>query len=265
MRGKTIQYKDVRMNTFIKACFLALTLIALQAWAGAKSTTKSDDHAQIRAHLSKSFPTLVVDSITPSPLPGLFQVMAGGSVIYISADGRYAVSGDIIDLNNQQENITDGVRKEARLSGLKTISENQMIIYPAKDPKYTINVFTDVDCGYCRKMQAEIGKINDLGITVRYLPFPRSGPQSTTAEKMVKIWCAKDKKIAMTMASQDQSFDGKSCTDHEILKAFQYGLMIGVNGTPSILFEDGTLVPGYLPPEKIKEVAEQIRTQVKTA
>lgn len=248
------------MKSIFKVGCILLSLSTCQTWAGAKP---ADDNAKIRDSLAKNFPSLKIDSINPSPLPGLFQVMAGGSVLYISTDGRYAVSGDIIDLNNDQANLTETARKEARVTGLKTLGEDQMIIFPAKDPKYTISVFTDIDCGYCRKLQSEVPKMNDLGITVRYLPFPRSGPQSPTAEKMVKIWCAKDRRVALTNASEDKVFEGQSCTNHEILKAFQYGLMIGVSGTPSILFEDGTLVPGYLPPEKIKELAEQIKAQKK--
>lgn len=245
------------MKHLVKVGLLAVSLLSAQAFA-----VKSDDAmAKIRDNFAKHFPTLTIDNITPSPIPGLYQVMAGGSVLYLSADGRYAVSGDIIDLNHEQENITEVVRKRARVAGLQTLGKDQMILYPAKDSKYTISIFTDVDCGYCRKLQAEISKLNDLGITVQYLPFPRSGPQSPTAEKMVRIWCAKDKQQALDMASNDKDFDAKACNDHDILKAFQYGLMIGVSGTPSILFEDGTLVPGYLPPEKIKEIAEQIQQQ----
>lgn len=248
------------MTYIIRAFLLALSLLSFQVLAA----KPADELKTIQSNLTQYFPTLTIDKIEPSPVPGLYQIMAGGSVIYMSANGRYAISGDVIDLEKQQENLTEGVRKQARMAGLKTLGSKQMIAYPAKDSQYTISIFTDVDCGYCRKLQGDIKKINDLGISVQYLPFPRSGPQSPSAEKMVRIWCAKDKQQALNMASADQAFEGKVCEDHDILKAFQYGLMIGVTGTPSILFEDGTLVPGYLPPEKIKEVAEQIHAQQKT-
>ena len=120
------------MKSIIKVGLVVLSLSTCQAWAGAKP---ADDNAKIRENLSKYFPTLKIDSISPSPLPGLVQVMAGGSVLYISTDGRYAISGDIIDLKNDQANLTDSARKEARVQGLKSLGEDQMIVFPAKDPE----------------------------------------------------------------------------------------------------------------------------------
>ena len=221
----------------------------------------ADDTGAIRASLKKHLPELTVEEVVPSPVNGIYQVSAGTTVLYVSKDGRYAFSGDIIDLDNGQSNLTENARKKARLAGLKALGEDNMVIYSPKDPKYTITVFTDVDCGYCRKLQADIPELNAKGIAIRYLAFPRTGPHSPTFEKMVKIWCSKDKKQSMTLAQEDKAFEGKDCGGETIMKEFEYGMRIGVTGTPTLIFEDGTLFPGYLPPDKLLEAAKQIHEQ----
>lgn len=234
---------------------LILCLCLLFASITMASTDKVKE--SLKAHL----PDLTINSISPSPIKGLYQVNSAAGIIYLSDDGRYAISGDILDLANAQNNVTENVRKQDRVKGLQALGESSMIIFSPPKPQYTVTVFTDVDCGYCRKFHSEIAKINEQGIAVRYLPFPRSGPGSQTFEKMVKIWCAKDKKLAMIMANQDKSFESPSCDQEIIKKAFQFGVMSGVAGTPSILFEDGSLFPGYLPANKLREVAEQIKAK----
>jgi thiol:disulfide interchange protein DsbC len=244
------------MDVFVRIVLLCCALVALPS---AYAKEAAEDTSHINATLKKHFPDLATVEVTPSAVSCLYQVIAGSSVFYVTKDARYLVSGDMIDLQKSQHNVTEDARKTARLAGLKALGNEHMILFSPKDPKYTINVFTDVDCGYCRKFQAEMGKINDLGIAVRYLAFPRSGPNTPTYEKMVKVWCAKDKKQAMNQASKDQEIKGEECSDKSVLKEFQFGVMAGVNGTPTIIFEDGSLFPGYLPPEKLLQVAKKVR------
>lgn len=227
----------------------------------ATPSLSQDETAKIRESMKEHLPELKIEEITASPLNGLYQIMSGPTILYMSKDGRYVFSGDIIDLTNDQNNITETARKKARLDGLKTLGEENMIVFSPKDPKYKVTIFTDVDCGYCRKLQTDMAEINAKGIAVRYLAFPRSGPKSPTFEKMVKIWCAKDKQQALSLAQQDKSFDSVACTTNNVQKEFEYGVRIGVAGTPTIIFEDGTLFPGYLPPEKLLEAVKQIREQ----
>lgn len=236
------------MNVLLSCC---LMVCCRPLWADAKE--------DIRASLTKQLPNIKIDEITESPITDIYQVSAGPNIVYVTKDGRYVMTGDIIDLKEKQTNITENVRKSARLKGLNNIKAEDTIIFAPKDPKHTITVFTDVDCGYCRKLHSDIKKINDLGISVRYLAFPRSGPNSPTFEKMAKIWCAKDKKQALTDAKQDKDVAGKVCENNPVQSEFEYGMQIGVSGTPTLVFEDGTMIPGYLPPDKILELAKQLK------
>lgn len=234
------------------------TLLFFQ-FAFAAPTKEAPD--KIRSVLKQQFPDLAINDVKPSPVDGLYQVLAGANVLYVTGDARYALSGDMIDLQDAQNNLTEDLRKQARVNGLKALGQENMIIFSPKNPKYTVTVFTDVDCGYCRKMQSEMSKINELGIAIRYLAFPRSGPDSPTFNKMVSVWCAKDKKHAMTIAQSDKQVTPNLCSDSDVMKEFQFGLQIGVSGTPTLIFEDGTMVPGYLPPDKLLEVAEHLAKQ----
>lgn len=225
----------------------------------------TSDIEQLRTSLKQSFPELTIDNVTTSPVNDLYQVTAGAAIIYVTKDGRYAFSGDIIDLKDGQKNLTEKARKKARIEGIKTIGTENMIVFSPKDPKYTITVFTDIDCGYCHKLQSEIPEINAKGIAVRYLAFPRTGPNTPTFNKMVKIWCAKDKTKAI--ADPNQNLDKfptvPGCSEQTIMRQMQLGLMMGINGTPTIVFEDGTLLPGYLPPDKLLEAVKGIQAQMK--
>lgn len=219
----------------------------------------SDEASRVRDSLKQHLPDLVIEEVSATPVAGLYQVVAGTAILYVTADGRYAFSGDMIDLGDRRSNLTEKARQKTRLAGLKSLGEKNMVIFSPKNPKYTVTVFTDVDCGYCRKLQADIPELNAKGIAVRYLAFPRTGPNTPTFEKMVRIWCAKDKTKAMALAQEDKSFEGVACNSDVVQREFEYGMRIGVEGTPTLLFEDGTLFPGYLPPDKLLEAAKKIR------
>lgn len=234
---------------------LSVILLPLQVFA--------KDHKQIEDNLKKNFPQLTIEEISASPISGMYQVIASGNVLYSTQDGRYIIAGDLIDLQNDQNNLSENARKSSRIKGLKGVEEDNMLIFPAKKPEYTITVFTDVDCGYCRKLHSDMSKLNDLGITVRYLAFPRAGESSATAEKMSKIWCAKNKQQAFNDASNDKAVEGSVCPDRSIARGYELGQAMGINGTPTLVFEDGTIFPGYLPPEKLLEAAKQIHAQTK--
>jgi len=243
------------MRNYLFSLILGAALLPVNTFA--------QDTKQIEEKIKKQFPQLTVEEITASPVDGLYQVIASGNIIYVTKDGRFLMAGDIYDLDNAQNNLTENARKKTRLNSLKSIDEESMIIYAAKKQDYTITVFTDVDCGYCRKFHAEISKLNDLGITVRYLAFPRAGPNSPAAEKMNKIWCAKDKKLALSNAMEDKPVEGTVCPNNSVSRGYTQGTSMSVNGTPTMVFEDGTVFPGYLPADKLLEAVKQIRAQVK--
>jgi len=244
------------MSILFRAIVFAFSLISLACIA-----KPTDNTAEVRAILQKQFPELPALNITPSPVAGLYLATAGAQVFYVSKEGRYIVSGEMIDLQQSQKNLTENARKTARLDALKTVNNDEMIIFSPQKPQYTITVFTDVDCGYCKKLQSEMDDINARGIAVRYVAFPRTGPNTPTFDKMLKIWCAKDKKLALRQATQNQALSNTTCTSDVLLKQFELGMRMGISGTPSIVFEDGTLLPGYLPPEKLLDAVKKIRTQ----
>ena len=131
-----------------------------------------------------------------------------------------------------------------------------MIIFPASKPRHTLTVFTDIDCGYCRKLHSDIDKYNDEGITVRYLPFPRSGPDTPSYYKAVSVWCSDDRRAALTRAKAGQDVPNATC-DNPVRASLALGHKLGVNGTPALILEDGHLLPGYVPPKKLAQVMEQ--------
>jgi len=226
-------------------------------WAASCFAAVSEESA-LRARLKSHFPELTVDEISPTDVAGLYQITSGGAVLYITKEGRFVFSGDMIDLENANRNVTEEARKANRVVALNAIGKENMIIFAPPHPKYTITVFTDIDCGYCRKLQSDMAEINKRGIAVQYLAFPRTGLDSPTGEKMVKIWCAKDKQKEFTLAKQGQPLEEeKSCENKSVTKGFELGVNLGITGTPTLVFEDGSVVPGYLPPDKLLAVAKQ--------
>ena len=151
----------------------------------------------IQKQLQEKYPEVRADQITPSPIPGLFEFRIGAQVVYISADGRFLVRGDIVDAQTDV-NITEARRSAARLAAINDVGEANMIIFSPKQVKHTINVFTDVDCTYCRKLHREIDQYMARGIRVRYLFFPRSGPNTESWTKAEEVWCSADRNSALT-------------------------------------------------------------------
>jgi thiol:disulfide interchange protein DsbC len=208
----------------------------------------------LKAKLLKAFGR-APDVIAPSAIEGLKEVVYGTDVYYITPDGRYLVSGSMFDLTSQK-NLT-----EQRLSGLRTkilegVDESSMIVFKADGKqKHVITVFTDIDCVYCRKLHSGMAQMNKLGITVRYMAYPRAGIGSPSYEKAVSVWCAKDRNKAMNEAKNDGKVVPKKC-ENPVAQEFKLGQKLGVNGTPAILLEDGHLMPGYAPPERLFALLE---------
>jgi thiol:disulfide interchange protein DsbC len=173
----------------------------------------------------------------------------GANIAYVSEDGRYALVGDLRDLEDRR-NITEEHRGKSRLSALKAIKPEQAIEFAPPSPKHFIYVFTDVDCAYCRKLHKEVGQLNQAGIAVRYLAFPRAGIDSESFKKTESVWCAKDPKTALTDAKAGQDVAPARC-DNPVKKEYELGLALGVKGTPTIILENGQELGGYMPAERL--------------
>ena len=219
---------------------------------------ETDNAKNIREVLMKKFPQSHISRIEKSVLPGIYEVEMPPHIFYISKDAKYVINGDLIDLAADR-NITQEKQAKARISAINQLGEDNMIIYAPKKTKYTISVFTDIDCPYCHKLHNEIDKYNALGIRVRYLAYPRSGPNTPSFTKAENVWCSKDRKKAFTDAINGKSISAKTCKD-PVLKQFITGTKIGVTGTPAIFLDNGQLLPGYYPADKLIKILEQVKT-----
>jgi thiol:disulfide interchange protein DsbC len=205
--------------------------------------------AAIRAAIQKAVPGAVVDSIKPSPIPGYREVAIGGKVVYVSNDGRYLVQGSLVELATR-ENLTMVSEGALRRGVLDAVPRNRRIVFSPPNPKYRITVFTDIDCGYCRKMHAQINDYMKAGISVEYLFFPRAGIGSDSFNKAVSVWCAPDQRKALTDAKLDKPVTKRSCAN-PVTTDYALGQRVGVDGTPAIFAADGTQLGGYLAPEEM--------------
>lgn len=218
------------------------------------SPAMAETPVQVTEALSKLVPGLKPDSIRPAAIKGLYEVAFGGQVIYITADGKYFVRGDVVDLATGS-NLTENSRQKMRGKLLQDAGEKSMIIYGNKNSKYTITVFSDIDCSYCRKFHSEMGEYNKRGIRVRYMAFPRSGVNTPSYFKAVSVWCAKDRKKAMNLAKQGKQPESLKC-ENPVQQHMIIGEKLGVRGTPSIILPNGKLLPGYVPPDKLIHLLE---------
>jgi len=201
-----------------------------------------------RVEVASRIPGAKVDQLKATPIPGMYEYTRGTEIAYVTADGKYAISGDLFDLA-KNDNLTEQHRRELRSKLIAAVPEDQMLIFGPKDPKYTITVFTDVDCAYCRKLHSQIAEYNRLGVRVRYLMYPRTGPNTSSWTKAEQVWCSPDRNDALTRAKLGQDLKAKPCADNPVARTYQLGQDFSLQGTPAIVLADGDLLPGYVPPD----------------
>ena len=218
------------------------------------SVSVSASQDNIREGLKNILPDgAVIELIEPSPIPGIYAVYYGDlQPIYVTQDGSFFIYGDIYKINvNSISNITEKSIAERRKLILQNIPSEELISFKSSNEQFSVIVFTDVDCGYCRKFHNEIKDFNDLGISVNYVAFPRSGLDSVSYNKIVTAWCSKDPKSVLTKMKQGIDVELSMCQDHPVEAHFLLGQKIGITGTPAIIKSNGELLPGYLPPEEL--------------
>lgn len=190
-------------------------------------------------------PELAPDAVRAVGASGLYEIELDGRYAYVTADGRYLISGDLIDLQTGEE-LTEQHRRAWRLQQVESVAA-QAIQYAATSPPLaTVTVFTDVDCTYCRRWHQQVPELNRQGITVRYLFFPRAGPGSASFRKAEQVWCARDQNAALTAAKRDRKVSGvlPECVA-PVSSQYQLATRFGVRATPALLMPDGTLTYGY--------------------
>lgn len=219
--------------------------------------TTGDDPKAVRAAVAKLNPGVRINEPRSTPVPGLFRTSLDGSSGYVTADGRYFIIGDMYEVASRR-NLSEEARKQTRVAALAQIKPADAIVFAPARPKHTITVFTDVDCGYCRKLHGEIAQYNELGIAVRYVAYPRSGPATESWRTMEAVWCAKDRRDALTRAKLGEKVDKPaSCGATPIAEHYALGDQVGVHGTPLILLEDGRSLDGYMPASRIAAILDK--------
>ncbi len=215
----------------------------------APENAQQANEQKIRAAVSEKL-NFEIEAIADSPVPGLQQIFTDRGLFYASNDGDYFLQARVFNIGNQNViDETEVALRDVRLEGLKAFSDS-VIEFPAADEKYVINVFTDATCGYCRKLHNELQQYHDLGITVRYLAWPRAGIDSQTYQDTVSIWCSEDPQQAMTDAKAGKRVSGSSCAN-DVAEQYKFGQKVGVQGTPNIILSDGSVIPGYQPARQL--------------
>lgn len=232
----------------MKKSLMMFTLLA------AFSSAVQADDAAIKQTLAK----LGVQSteIQPSPISGMKTVLTNSGVLYVTEDGKHMIQGPLYDVSGAQPINTTNSMLMTHLNAL----EKEMIVYKAANEKHVITVFTDITCGYCHKLHEQMADYNALGITVRYLAFPRQGMQSEAADNMKAIWCAKDRNKAFDDAMAGKGMKAASC-DIDIADQYALGVQFGVSGTPAIVLSNGYVVPGYQGPQEMKTFLDEHKKQ----
>lgn len=210
----------------------------------AQAQAKADPRAEVASHISGAHP----DELRATPIPGVWELTRGLDIAYVTADGKYALTGDLVDLGTN-DNLTEARRRELRAKALAAFPESEMLVFGPKDPKYTVTVFTDVDCPYCRKLHSQMAEYNHLGIRVRYLLYPRTGPNTESWTKAEQVWCSPNRNDALTRAKLGEELKTKACPNNPVAHSWALGQDFDLQGTPAILLADGELVPGYVPPD----------------
>lgn len=226
---------------------MALTALPTQA---------QDDFAVVEERIRELAPNADSIAVSETPVDGILQVQIQGDIVYTSADGRYLFQGRLIDLDTRAD-LTEQAKSVQRLALMDSIDESKQIAFEPENPDYELIVFTDIDCGYCRKLHSQIAEYNEQGIGIRYMSFPRAGIGSNSYNKYVSVWCADDQKDALTLAKQGTDPEPLQC-ENPVAEQYQLGVALGVTGTPALLMNDGQLIPGYVPPDKLKQRLDQM-------
>ena len=227
--------------------------------AATPAAAKADSaDGRARQALQTLNPQIQIDYIGASALPGFREAIVGGQVVLVSDDGRYLVQGQVLDIEQKQE-LTQGSPALARYRRglLDSIKAGDRIVFSPANPKYTIDVFTDIECGYCRKLHSQIADYNKQGIAVEYLAWPRMGLGSQDHKDMISVWCAADRKKALTDAKQTGKVAARDCAN-PVTMEYNVGQRLGVNGTPAIFAPDGTQIGGYLPPAEMRAALDKL-------
>jgi thiol:disulfide interchange protein DsbC len=224
---------------------LLVPFLAAAAVIFAAVPAVAEDDAQlelVRKKVDEMFDMIAPEDVKTSPVDGWYTIQKGAVTAYISADGRYLLQGDLIDLESQV-NLSEASRTDARRELMATVSDDEVIKFTPSEVKYSVAVFTDVDCTYCRRLHSQIEEYMAHGM--------RNGPASKSWNTAEEVWCANDRADALTLAKLDREFESSKCNSSIVQDHYVIGRDVGLTGTPAIVFDDGTLIGGYVPPDQL--------------
>ena len=223
------------------------------------ATASAQDGELTKEELAATLPGVEAQDIHDSPLPGMYEIVLDSDVVYISRDGSFLIQGDVFDLQDRR-NLTERRRAQARADILASVDPESMIVFSpdSEDARHTVTVFTDIDCGFCRQLHREMEQINAHGVEVRYLSYPRTGPDTDSWDKADKVWCDADRQTAFTEAILADTLPEQSCEATPVASHFDLGRQVSVRGTPTILTDDGVQLGGYLAPDELIDRLEAL-------
>ena len=245
------------MNRFPRtyAALLMCSAMAIVNIAVAETLTGSIVEDKIRSLV----PNAKTIAVSETPMEGILQVQINSDIVYVSKDGQYLLQGQIMEIDTRV-NITDQAKSGIRQGLLADLNRDEQISFQPEQSKYDLLVFTDIDCGYCRKLHNQIKEYNEEGIAIHYMAFPRAGVGSESYDKFVSVWCADDQQTAMTQAKNGDDPEPQKCPN-PIADQYELGREVGVTGTPALLTNDGTLIPGYMPPAQLRQRLESLEAK----
>ena len=225
------------------SCLLMTTVYA--------SVEEDKGFSAVEAKIRALVPNAKTIAISETPIESILQVQINSDIVYVTADGQYLVQGQIMDIDTRA-NLTDQAKSGIRLTLLTDLKRDEQISFEPEKAEYDLIVFTDIDCGYCRKLHNQMDGYNEQGIAIHYMAFPRAGIGSKSYDKFVSVWCSDDQQEALTLAKNGTDPMPQKCPN-PIADQYELGREVGVTGTPAILTSDGTLIPGYMPPEQLRQ------------
>lgn len=234
--------------SILRIVFSAFLLIIL----GSTAVASEKDLKQVKADLVRAFPELATSIVKPAPVPGLYEIEFDAKIFYTTEDGKYLIMGDLVEVGTRQ-NITESRRAAHRLQVLDSVGEENMIVMGPAKPRRTLTVFTDVECPYCAKFHLDVPELNRAGVKVRYLFYPREGLASESYKKSVAVWCDVDRVKSIGIAKAGGKLNMKTCAN-PVEKHYLLGAKLEIRGTPTLFFDDGKIIPGYVPAPRLIEM-----------
>jgi thiol:disulfide interchange protein DsbC len=256
------------MRTLQPFAYLIAAALVVNAWHSAANAVppnavQANSNSGIQAAVTALNPQLKVTSIKDSAIPGVKEVIVGSDVLYFSNDGKHLIQGTMFETSSKR-NLTDDALAGVRLNALKGVVAKDMIVFPAKGKTlYSIKVVSDIDCGVCRKLHADIAQFSEAGIEVQYLIMPRNGLTDDSARKSVAVYCAANPQKALTEAKSGTDPGNASCPN-PVARNVALAAALGIQATPTLVFSDGGVAPGYLPvPALLAELDRRAALAVK--